>query len=177
MQNLCWVTLGSIITVNCLIMKEFFSLCVRCLFGVKSAMIVVRSLVVIGSLFASAIGVPVSAQQSPKIVRPTHIERVSPPPRMDLLVQLSEILGEAHSIRSRCNGDGDQTWRNYMQEMMAIEVELGARRSMLTGAFNRGYRAQARENSACTADVAKTEAALAAMGREIAEEIARSYLE
>ena len=42
---------------------------------------------------------------------------------------LAETLGQAHAVRSACNGDADQTWRNYMMNLLAIEgVGLDAAR-------------------------------------------------
>src|SRR5690242_11681527 len=72
---------------------------------------------------------------------------------LDTLVELADLLGRAHAIRSACNGDSDQTWRNYMFNMLAIEAPAGSpRKSALTGAFNRGFRDQAARSGRCTAD-------------------------
>lgn len=56
------------------------------------------------------------------------------------LVQLSEVLGEAHAIRTVCRGSGSQEWRLKMQDLLTLEApNQGAlRRSMVNG-FNAGY--------------------------------------
>jgi len=97
-------------------------------------------------------------------------------PGIASLADLAATLGEAHAIRSLCNGDNDQTWRNYMQNLMDLEAPSGARRSSLTSAFNRGYRTQSSRHKSCTPDLPSVEAQIAARGRAIAETIAQSYL-
>lgn len=99
------------------------------------------------------------------------------PPPVEFLIELAEILGQAHAIRTACNGEGDQTWRAYMMEMMSIEAPRGNRRSQLTRAFNQGYRTQSRRTRSCTPEVAEIEAQLAARGRMLSETITRIYLE
>lgn len=99
------------------------------------------------------------------------------PPPIEFLIEMADILGQAHAIRTACNGEGDQTWRAYMMEMMSIEAPSGSRRSELTRAFNQGYRSQSRRARSCTADLAATEAQLAERGRMLADTITRIYLE
>jgi uncharacterized protein (TIGR02301 family) len=99
-------------------------------------------------------------------------------PRLETLVDLAETLGEAHAIRALCNGDSDQTWRNYMQNMLDMEAAGGGqRRAALTGAFNRGYRVQSSQRKTCTPDLRQVEAQIAARGHAIADSIAKSYLQ
>ena len=94
-----------------------------------------------------------------------------------MFAQLSDALGRAHAVRTVCNGDQDSTWRNYMLNMMSIEAPSGSpRRATLTDAFNRGYRSQSRETSACTDKMPAIEAGIARHGRELADAVARSYL-
>ena len=97
-------------------------------------------------------------------------------PSMQVLTDLAETLGAAHAIRSLCNGDADQTWRNYMMNMLAIEAPGGPSRAALTSAFNRGYRAQNGRTPSCSGDMTKIEAQIAAHGRQLAEAAASSYL-
>ena len=92
------------------------------------------------------------------------------------MTDLAEVLGRAHAVRTVCNGDNDSTWRNYMLNLMAIEAPSGSRRAALTDAFNRGYRGQNRETSACNDQMPRIEAGIARRGREISDQIARSYL-
>ncbi|MBP9233737.1 MAG: TIGR02301 family protein [Hyphomonadaceae bacterium] len=95
---------------------------------------------------------------------------------IEMVADLAEVLGRAHAVRTVCNGDSDSTWRNYMLNLMAIEAPSGSRRAALTDAFNRGYRGQNRETSACNDQMPRIEASIARRGRELADAIARSYL-
>jgi uncharacterized protein (TIGR02301 family) len=97
-------------------------------------------------------------------------------PPAEVLNDLAETLGQAHAVRAACNGDSDQTWRNYMMNLLAIEAPSGPRRSSMTSAFNRGYRSQNSRTSTCTSDMPRIEAEIAARGRALAETAANSYL-
>jgi len=106
---------------------------------------------------------------------PARAQEAGPP--TETLVELADLLGRAHAIRSACNGDADQTWRNYMFNMLAIEAPAGSpRKSALTGAFNKGFRDQAQRSSKCTPESQREEAQIAARGRALAETVAASYL-
>jgi uncharacterized protein (TIGR02301 family) len=98
-------------------------------------------------------------------------------PSVAALTDLAAILGEAHAVRSACNGEGDQTWRNYMLDLLDFEAPGGARRSSMTSAFNRGYRAQRGRMDGCTPDAPQLEAAIAARGRQLSDAIAQTYLD
>lgn len=92
------------------------------------------------------------------------------------LEQLASVLGEAHALNVVCNGDDDQYWRRYMQELMELEAPGGDIRSALTSAFNSGYRAQSSRHEKCTPDLVALQAQVAARGRALTETIARSYV-
>ena len=96
---------------------------------------------------------------------------------INLIRDLAEILGRAHAVRTLCNGDQDVTWRNYMVNMMSYEAPSGPRRAAVTEAFNRGYRSQTRETPACSNASARIEAGIAARGKDLADEIARAYMQ
>ncbi len=98
-------------------------------------------------------------------------------PSIAVLTELAAILGEAHAVRAACNGEGDQTWRNYMLDLIEFEAPGGARRSSLTSAFNRGYRAQRGRMDGCAANSSEVEAAIAARGRQLSDSIAQTYLD
>jgi uncharacterized protein (TIGR02301 family) len=110
---------------------------------------------------------PAQAQEPPR--------GVGPP--VQILTDLAETLGQAHAVRSLCNGDRDQTWRDYMMNMLAIEAPTGPLARTLTSAFNRGFRSQSSRTSTCTADMPQIEAQIAARGRQLAEMVAASYLQ
>jgi len=94
-----------------------------------------------------------------------------------LISELAETLGRAHAVRALCNGDQDGTWRNYMLNMMSYEAPSGPRRAALTEAFNRGYRSQSRETPNCNDASSRVEAGIAARGKELADTIARTYMD
>jgi uncharacterized protein (TIGR02301 family) len=121
--------------------------------------VLLASVCLAGAAFAAA---PARAQEGPSI---------------QALTELADLLGRAHGIRSLCNGDSDQTWRNYMFNMLAIEAPSGSpNKSALTGAFNRGFRDQQARSGKCSADSPREEAEIAARGRALAETVAASYL-
>ncbi|MEZ6030798.1 MAG: TIGR02301 family protein [Hyphomonadaceae bacterium] len=94
-----------------------------------------------------------------------------------LLSELAETLGRAHAVRTLCNGDQDGTWRNYMLNLMSYEAPSGPRRAALTEAFNRGFRSQTRDTPNCNGSSSRTEAQIAARGKELADTIARTYMD
>ncbi len=107
-------------------------------------------------------------------------EQPAPEPRaapLHLISELAETLGRAHAIRTLCNGDDDGTWRNYMLNMMSYEAPSGPRRAALTEAFNRGYRNQNRDTPSCNGSSPAVEAGIANRGKELADTIARSYMD
>jgi uncharacterized protein (TIGR02301 family) len=97
--------------------------------------------------------------------------------RFGLTVELAGALGEAHAIRVVCNGDQDQYWRRYMQDMLDVEANSEDGRAALVQAFNRGYRSQSGRYEACTPDLPAVEAQIASRGRALAEAVAQTYLE
>ena len=90
---------------------------------------------------------------------------------------LAGLLGEAHYIRTLCNGANDQYWRNFMRDFLDLEGESPSRRSLFVTAFNRGYRYQSHRSTTCSQATASDEARLARKGKTLAEEIALSYLQ
>lgn len=113
---------------------------------------------------------PASAQDPVE----TRIPKTAP---LHMISELAETLGRAHAVRTLCNGDQDGYWRNYMLTMMSYEASGGPRRAALTDAFNRGYRAQNRETPSCTDSSSAAEARIAARGKELADAIARTYMD
>ena len=129
------------------------------------------------SLRALCLAAAVAAAAMPAVMPAMAQEATGAGPPMETLVELADLLGRAHAIRSLCNGEADHTWRNYMFNMMAIEAPSGSpRKSALTGAFNRGFRDQQARSGRCGADSPKQEAEIAARGRALAEIVAGTYL-
>lgn len=90
---------------------------------------------------------------------------------------LAGILGEVHYLRTLCNGQTDQIWRNYMRDFLDIEAKSKSRRSTYVSAFNRGYKYQRRRMDSCSQSAVSVERSLSTKGRLLAEKIALSYLQ
>ena len=90
---------------------------------------------------------------------------------------LAGILGEVHYLRTLCNGQKDQIWRNYMRDFLDIEGQPKSRRSLFVSAFNRGYKNQRRRTDSCSQSAVNTERHLSSRGRALSEKIAMSYLQ
>ncbi|MFN4024119.1 MAG: TIGR02301 family protein [Hyphomonas sp.] len=89
---------------------------------------------------------------------------------------LSEILGGAHAIRVKCNGNEDQYWRRYMADMLNYEApEPGNLRASLVAAFNDGYVRTDREFPVCDSRAVAAEARYAQTGQVIASRLATHY--
>lgn len=92
------------------------------------------------------------------------------------LVALSEVIGSAHAVRVRCNGDNDQYWRSYMVQILGIEApdRSSLRRSMVDS-FNRGFQKENRARFRCDAGANEIEARYAADGQRLSEQLAAHY--
>jgi uncharacterized protein (TIGR02301 family) len=94
------------------------------------------------------------------------------------LARMARLLGQAHHIRVACNGTEDQTWRDQMQRLLALEApEASGLRSHMVDQFNVGYQAEARRRPDCTAESPAAEAALSRDGQVLAERMAARYLQ
>ncbi len=89
---------------------------------------------------------------------------------------LPGLLGEAHYIRTLCNGKADQYWREFMRDFLDLEGDSPSRRSIYVRAVNHGYKFQSTRNSTCNSATPKEEILLATKGRQLAERIAIEYL-
>ena len=56
------------------------------------------------------------------------------------LQRLSEILGALHFLRSICNSNEGQKWRNEALALIDAEAPSGKRHDDMVASFNRGYR-------------------------------------
>ena len=81
------------------------------------------------------------------------------------LVELSNVLGGAHYLRTLCQGRGDQRWREFMQGVIEREP---AHRSEMIDAFNRGYRNEQTRFEICDENAVRVETELRTQGARIA---------
>lgn len=66
------------------------------------------------------------------------------------LQRLSEILGALHFLRSICNSDEGQKWRDEAQALIDTEAPTGNRHDAMVASFNRGYRGFQQSYRTCT---------------------------
>lgn len=116
-------------------------------------------------LLAASAAAPAAAQP-----RPQNPEAAAPATSDDWyrgqLVELSEILGGSHYLRTLCEGRGDQRWRQYMRGVIDREPQYNA---LLVEGFNRGYRNEETRFPVCDSTTRQMEAELRARGLRVAQ--------
>ena len=90
------------------------------------------------------------------------------------LVELSQILGGAHYLRTLCDGRGDQRWRDYMRGVIQREPQYN---SDLVEGFNRGYRDEETRFPTCDATTRQMEAELRARGLRVSQGLSARHAE
>jgi uncharacterized protein (TIGR02301 family) len=76
----------------------------------------------------------------PKTAAPAPAAAPEPPPYEPQLLRLSELMGALSYLRDLCGlGDGAK-FRAEMTALLESDPEISARRDVLAGAFNRGFR-------------------------------------
>ena len=73
------------------------------------------------------------------------------------LLQLSNVLGGIHYLRSKCSRSERQVWRERMQTLLKIEQPSIALEDKMVEEFNAAYKRQERKHARCNRD-AKDEA-------------------
>lgn len=90
--------------------------------------------------------------------------------------ELAAILGSAHAIRVRCNGNEDQYWRRYMADLLTYEApEAGNLRTSLVREFNDAYSDVSRDYLSCDGMAVAAEARFAERGQEVSTRLATFY--
>jgi len=82
------------------------------------------------------------------------------------LVELAEVLGGSHYLRTLCDGTGAQRWRDYMRGIIEREPNYNA---VLVEGFNRGYRNEESRFHSCDQQAVQTEAELRAQGLRVSQ--------
>ncbi|OLP58781.1 TIGR02301 family protein [Xaviernesmea oryzae] len=92
------------------------------------------------------------------------------------LLRLSEILGSVDYLRMLCKSPDAAEWRQSMEALIAQEARgEEARRTRMTAAFNRGYRAFASVYTQCTPSAVTAERQYRAEGATLAAEIVARF--
>jgi uncharacterized protein (TIGR02301 family) len=82
------------------------------------------------------------------------------------LVELAEVLGGSHYLRTLCDGTRNQRWRDYMRGIIEREPNYNA---VLVEGFNRGYRNEETRFPACDQRAEQMEAELRAQGLRVSQ--------
>jgi uncharacterized protein (TIGR02301 family) len=109
------------------------------------------------------------ANAQPQPQRPT--ESAEQPLRGDAwyraqLIELAEVLGGSHYLRTLCEGSGSQRWRDYMRGIIQREPQYNA---VLVEGFNRGYRNEEARFHTCDQQATQMEAELRAQGLRVSQ--------
>ena len=64
------------------------------------------------------------------------------PAERQTLVDLAYAIGESHALRQVCQGDGDQYWRERMEQLTQTEAADSGFEARLKQAFNSGFFAR-----------------------------------
>ncbi len=91
---------------------------------------------------------------------------------------LAIVLGKMHFLDLACNGNGAQTWRQTMMELLEQEAPArGAYRDRLIENFNGGFREFERRRMSCGAESEIQREHLARQGIMLSEQLRRAYLD
>jgi uncharacterized protein (TIGR02301 family) len=108
-------------------------------------------------------------------LRPTRVETAEGRRQQYLTEtrQLAQVLGTAHYLRLLCAGRSDQSWRDFMRQL--LDREGGPRRTDLVDAFNAGYRIGEERFPSCTPAAVAEETALKAQGLRLADTLSARH--
>lgn len=97
--------------------------------------------------------------------------RATPAYQRDL-TELTRVLGQIHAIRVICNGTADQTWRNYMLNLLDVEAPGASyRRSQLIETFNSTYLGFQANRPRCDSSLTEQEADLYMRGQSLTDQL------
>jgi len=94
-----------------------------------------------------------------------------PPAYEKEMLRLSEVLGALHYLRALCNANEGSLWRDEMEALLVAEDPTPARRQLLVGSFNRGYRGFSEVYRECTPPAAEAANRYLKQGVRLAAEI------
>ncbi|PHR57373.1 MAG: TIGR02301 family protein [Robiginitomaculum sp.] len=99
-----------------------------------------------------------------------------PPDTRRTMEKLAETIGAIHYLHVVCQGRKTQDWRDRMVEMLELENPGYRARGRLIGAFNQGYRQQARRFPDCGSQIDRQIQIKAEQGRILSDALADPYL-
>jgi uncharacterized protein (TIGR02301 family) len=96
------------------------------------------------------------------------------PSERQTLVDLAYAIGESHALRQVCQGDGDQYWRERMEQLTLTEAPDSGFDARLKQAFNSGFFARQAQFPTCGPESRKAELAAARKGEGLSRKLASS---
>ena len=106
---------------------------------------------------------------------PAPAPAAEPPPYEPQLLRLSELMGALSYLRDLCGlGDGGK-FRADMAALLDSDPEISARRDVLAGAFNRGFRDYELTYRTCTPMANAIVARFLDESARLAAEVANRY--
>lgn len=90
------------------------------------------------------------------------------------LLDLAYVLGESHSLRQVCEGEGDQYWRARMVRLTEVEQADQAFDVQMRERFNTGFAAGRSEYPVCDGASRKAEQQAARKGQALARKLSQS---
>ncbi len=99
-----------------------------------------------------------------------------PPETRRTMEKLAETIGAIHYLHVVCQGRKTQDWRDRMVEMLELENPGYRARGRLIGAFNQGYRQQARQFPDCGPQIDRQIQIKSEQGRILSDALADPYL-
>lgn len=99
----------------------------------------------------------------------------APPPYQGQMLRLAELLGALHYLRGLCGAADASAYRERMTALIEGEAPDEARKALLAGAFNRGYRTFQQTYRSCNASADATIRAYLDEGGRIARDIGARY--
>jgi len=113
---------------------------------------------------------PALAQEAPPAPEPAAPPR-SPAARQTL-ADLAYVLGQAHALRTLCDGSEEQVWRARMARMVELESPDDAFREQLYDAFNTGYLSAQAAHTRCDGRARGAMTDVAVRGRDLSATLA-----
>lgn len=94
------------------------------------------------------------------------------PAARETLADLAYTLGQAHALRTRCEGEGDQVWRSRMVRLIDVERPDAAFREQLFDSFNTGFMSANAAHPRCGRGARREAAEVALRGRDLSRVLA-----
>lgn len=94
------------------------------------------------------------------------------PVAREALADLAYVLGQAHALRTLCDGEGEQVWRARMVRLVALEQPDPAFREQLFDGFNTGFLSAKAAHTRCNAKARGAALDVAVRGRNLAQALA-----